>query len=247
MAAKPTVVIGMPRRDCNLSFGAAEGFYLWPTGGDCEIMARIHTQSSLLCRAFNTIWAQARNLEPDYFAMIHADVAPEPKWLDILLAELLRLEADVVSTVIPIKTQHGITSTAVLGDDRWHSRRLAMTEVCDLPETFGEQDVGGPLLLNSGLWICDFRKRWCREVHFEMEDRITRDQEGQWGPECISEDWLFSMKLHELGCKLFATRKVKVNHAGESHFGNDRPWGTCKTDDAWHERQAKAIAEVVHA
>lgn len=247
MDTKPSVVIGMPRRDCDLSFGAAEGFYLWPTAGKCEIRARIHTQSSLLCRAFNTLWAQARNLEPDYFAMIHSDIAPEPCWLDVLMAEIQEHEADMVSVVVPIKTEHGITSTAILGEDRWHSRRLTVTEAFGLPETFGSEDAGGPLLLNSGLWICDFRKPWCREVHFEMEDRISQDREGVWGPDCISEDWLFSMKLHELGCKLMATRKVKVNHAGEAHFGNDRPWGKCRTDDAWHQRQADLMVEEVHA
>ncbi len=234
---KPTVVLSMPRRDSQMCVGAAEGFYLWPTGGDCEVI-RIYSESSLLCRGFNQLWSTALNLAPDYFAMIHADVTPEPKWLDILLGELKRLDADVVSAVIPIKSKEGMTSTAVAGDDPWSPRRLSLTEVHDLPETFGAEDVGGPLLLNTGLWVCDFSKPWVREVGFGMQDRIWRDSDGQFSPQCVSEDWDFSHQLHAHNCRLFATRTVRVHHLGSIQYVNDRPWGDWETDRVHESKRA---------
>jgi hypothetical protein len=58
---------------------------------------------------------QDRNIA--WFAMLHADVAPEPGWLDKLIAEAEQHGADIVSTVIPLKDFTGKTSTAIANDN----------------------------------------------------------------------------------------------------------------------------------
>lgn len=228
------VMLTLPKRDGYLHGSAADGFYLWPTHRAYKIQ-RVASESSLLCRSFNNLWARALDQRPDFFAMIHSDIAPDLWWLDTLIDELERLEADVVSAVVPIKTREGVTSTAVDTGDFWHPRRLTMHEIYALPETFGEDDVGAPLLLNTGLWVCDFRKPWVEKVYFRIADRITA-QDSQWKPQTVSEDWCFSHDLNRLGAKLYATRLVGVRHMGEQAYPNTSPWGDWKTDENFKAR-----------
>lgn len=243
MTDKPRVVIAMPRYSGAASFSAVKSLFLDATAGVCSIVAHLSPETSLLNHCFNIAWTQALNLRnkvgATHFAMIHADVCPDGAWLDTLYGELLRLDADVVSTVIPIKTQRGLTSTAIqIADDLWGPpmpRRLTMTEVFDLPETFGPDDLEGkPILLNTGLWICDLRKPWCEKIWFESLERIATTPEGDFVAQSLPEDWLFSARLKaNFDAKLFATRKVPVRHSGEAQYANDHPWGTWKTDEIY--------------
>lgn len=251
---KPLVLLTMPSYDGWYCDGAGEAFHVTPTLGKCDI-DRTRGQSSFLTKTFNDLWCSAlnrRSLGVTHFAMIHADIAPITRgWVDVLMGELVRLDADMVSAVSPIKTPHGWTSTAVAIDDGdpWLRRRLTMKEVYDLPETFGSEDVGGPLLLNTALWVCRLDRPWCEQVCFDVFNRIVKEN-GVWRTEAISEDWLFSAALNRLGCKLYATRKVTLKHEGGGDYRTDRVWGTQEKDEVFfkivNERIASHAAHQVH-
>jgi len=240
---RPLVALAMCRRGRQIADdGAAEGFYRFPAR-KAVIGALLKSQSTILPYSFNRAWSEALNLRDSgvpltHFAMIHDDITPAPWWVDTLLDELVANNADAVSAVVPIKSMEGISSTAVYTGDIWLPRRLTMTEVLALPETFGEAHVEGPLLLNTGLWVANITKPWADEICFDFMNRIRRTSTGERVAECVPEDWLNSHRMNELGCRLFATRKVRVEHLGESDYPNDRAWGQ-KTDEAYRQRNAK--------
>jgi hypothetical protein len=256
---KPLVALAMARRGREIADdAAAEGFYRFPCKR-CQISVLVKPISTILPDCFNQAWAGVLNLRDSgvpvkYFAMIHDDIGPAPWWVDTLVDELERLGADIVSTVFPIKTQRGLTTTAVNTGDLWLPRRLTMTEVHELPETFGEEEVEGPLLLGSGLWVADITKPWVDAIDvapgevgdapFDFQTRIRRTADGTRVSEVIPEDWLFSHRAYEAGAKLYATRKVKVDHSGTSDYPNDMAWGQWKTDEVYRQRNAKKEREL---
>lgn len=223
-----TVCLGMPGYG-QVTSGAARGFYRASAGG--RVVNRHVREGSLLAHNFNLLWCWALNEHRagrcDYFAMQHADVEPQDGWLDVLIDELDARRLDVLGVAVPIKDTRGVTSTALARDDgdtwRVHGR-LTMSELHRLPETFTAADVGRPLLLNTGLWVCRFGD-WCRKVKFTINDRITVRADGSFAPEVEPEDWYFSRLLNELGLAVGCTRKVRLSHRGEMAFVNDRPWG----------------------
>lgn len=210
-------------------------------------------QGSLLGYVFNRLWAMALNarriFRVTHFAMVHADVEPVSGWLDVLVNEQRRLGADVISTVIPFKTGSGLTSTG-LGDPNalrndagisGDSRRLTMREVFDLPETFSAADTNQPgsvLLLNTGCWVADLTKPWVdardergrARFKFTIYDDVLFDTTGTAHAETRGEDWNASYLLHDLGCRVFATRKVQVEHHGGFAYSNWPAWGEWETD-----------------
>jgi precorrin-6B methylase 2 len=87
----------------------------------------------------------------------------------------------VLGVVAPIKDQRGVTSTALAHDDgdTWRVHcRLTMQEVYRLPETFTSEDVGRPLLVNTGCGSAGSTEAWARKVHFTINDRICFDPAG---------------------------------------------------------------------
>ena len=190
--------------------------------------------TSILTFTFNTLWAGMLNLRKQdgitHLAMIHSDVVPAVGWLDVLMAEMMRLDAAVVSAVVPIKDERGLTSTALdVTGDPWMPRRLTMAEVyCDFPETFNHPD----LLLNTGLWLCRFDEPWVEKVWFEQQDRIAVNTDGTYFAQTKSEDWQFSRRLRELGLgdRIYATRKVPLMH-DDAKYVNSHPWGTWTKDE----------------
>lgn len=132
-------------------------------------------------RNFSNCWAEALNSREQerwtHFGMIHVDIEPTARrWLDLLLLEMRQTGADLLSVVLPIKTSHGLTSTAILSPDRtW--RRLTMHEVDAIPDmSFDAEGAGFPgcqLLASTGLWIADFTQPWVEEVWFETRCRIV--------------------------------------------------------------------------
>lgn len=227
----PVVGVGMPLRGTHAHVVAAMGV-AYATNGKCAIIPAF-SSTSLLPFTFNNLWTGFLNRRKEdgiaYFAMIHDDVCPVSGWLDTLMAELEANDADAVSAVVPIKDTRGLTSTAVDGLDEWNPRRLALKEIFDLPETFSENDVGGPLLLNTGLWLCRLDRSWCEKVAFRQQDRIVKLADGTFAPQTKSEDWDFSRQMRLQGCKLFATRKVHLEHE-RPEWTNTRLWGTWDTD-----------------
>jgi hypothetical protein len=222
------VLVGMPGYQ-GLTPEAACGFFGCTKGG-VEVRRRMQTRSALLAHNHNLLWCEALNGRRGgvtHFAMQHSDVEPEAGWLDTLLAELDRTGLDVVGVPVPLKDERGLTSTAVARDDGdpWRvARRLTLTEVHALPETFTSDDVGGPLLLNTGLWACRLDD-WAEEVWFEINDRIAADPDGVFAAVVEPEDWHFSRQLHRLGVRAGCTRKVRLAHRGPVPFTNARPWG----------------------
>jgi hypothetical protein len=239
---RKTICLGMPHYG-SLTPGAAAGFYL-AHRADVDVRRKrvlpgeltvngLQQGSSLLAQNFNVLWSwalnEARKGRCDYFAMIHSDIEPEHWWLDKAVGELEAKGLDVLGVVAPIKDQRGRTSTALdnKAGDTWRVHcRLTMKEVYRLPETFTGDDLGYPLLINTGLWVCRFREEWARKVHFTVNDRICFDPaKGVYFPQVEPEDWFVSRLFHELGLKVGCTRKVALGHRGEAVYGNTHPWG----------------------
>lgn len=207
---------------------------------------------SLLAQNFNSLWCSALNEvhhggRVDYFAMQHADIEPEDWWLDTLIAELEERDLDVLGVVAPIKDQKGLTSIALAHEsgDSWRiKQRLTMCEVYRLPATFTSEDIGHPILLNTGLWVGRFDMRWATKVHFTINDRIAFDTaQNRYVPQVEPEDWFFSRLCHELGLKLGCTRKIALTHRGVMAFSNAYTWGD-DFDQAWGERSVVPEVDV---
>lgn len=243
MTTPRRVLVGMPGYT-GLSGQAAAGFYRCTSD---PRLARLWMQSgSLLAHNHNLLWCGALNGfaagELTHFACQHSDVEPEAGWLDVLLAELDATGLDVLGVPVPLKDERGLTSTAVAraDGDPWRvQRRLTLTEIHTLPETFTSDDVGGPLLLNTGLWVAKLGE-WSQRCWFTINDGIAQDPQGVWTALVEPEDWFFSRRLHELGVKVGCTRKVKLAHRGPVPFTNARPWGQATDLDNEHTAEAAA-------
>jgi hypothetical protein len=235
---KPLIALGLPHRQspgvdheamlCGIRMKASL------KTDDYEV-APAMTWTSLLPYTFNLLWTGAINgsRKFDYFAMLHDDITPQAGWLDVLLEELIANDADLVSAVVPIKDERGLTSTAVDSNpDQWNPRRLTMREVCRLPDTFGSEHVGGPILLNTGCWVVRLGRTWTEQVRFRQQDEIRKNADGVFEAHTIPEDWDFSRQLHSHGAKILATRKVKLHH-GSPSFTNVRPWGQWESDQGY--------------
>ncbi len=240
---RPHVFLGMPSADRRVHLYAALAF-AQTAAKRCQVFLS-ESKSSLFPDPFNALWANALNLRKKYgfthFGMLHTDVAPAPLWVDTLVAELERTGADLIGAVIPIKDQRGLSSTAV--DERptnpWAPiRRLTMHEAHQLPETFGNVDVGAQVLVNTGCWVCRLDRPWCDavdedgayKVFFEVRTRIIHQPDGTAKNQAIPEDWNFSRKVAAEGGVILATRKVLPSHFGDVAYPSDRPWGTEQTD-----------------
>lgn len=245
---KLMVLLAQPRRGGLVASGSADGYNLWPLNkGD---VVRIWARGSILDHCFNRVWATAINLKKEgatHLGIIHDDVCPPQGWLSIMLQEQIRLRCGMLSANVAIKTPEGLTSTAVETDDPWCPRRLTLTEVHALPPTIGDADVGGEILLNTGLCVIDLRQSWVdtpTPMVFQTLNRIVTDKNGLWQAQVRSEDWEFSRAARARGATLFATRKVCPTHLGEMEYRSDRPDGAWQTDNVYAERmERKALAE----
>jgi len=243
---RPVCYLSMPSYG-SLTAGAARGFFRATRGVGIDVQL-LYEQSSLLACNFNQHWCRVLNAEASgqkvsYFAMLHADVQAEDFWLDKLIAELERSELDVLSVVVPIKDNHGLTSTAIAHEsgDPWRVLgRLTMREIYKLPETFTAADCGHPdkaLLVNTGCWVCRWGE-WCQPpFHFEIDDRIAFDPvRNRYVPQVRPEDWNASRQFHSLGLRVGATRKVQLIHAGNMNFPNNKPWGDYHFDREYRQQ-----------
>jgi hypothetical protein len=192
---------------------------------------------SLLALGFNKLWCQALNERAQWglthFAMHHADIAAAPGWLDTLLDEMEKVGADVLSAVIPIKDQRGLTTTGVRDPNGGRIRRFTLREVEKLPPTFSVFDTPFPhewLMVNTGLFVARITEPWAEEVCFNIIDAILKDDDGQFKARALSEDWNFSGWCARKGLKVFATRAVPVGHFGKACYGNDQPWDDWEID-----------------
>lgn len=232
---KPHVFLVMPFYG-RVEPGAARGKYVGATDGRLQLIHH-ETGTSSPPHTFDCLWADALNARSsipggiDFFAMIHQDIIPERFWLDRLHEEIVRLKADVVSAVIPIKNQDGFCSTGIQNKDG--RKRFTMHELAGLPATFDAASAGFPgstLLINTGLWIGDFRKPWVEQINFRHETRIEKLPDGKFKAHLEPEDWLFSRDVQDLGGKVYATRKIKAAHKGDWDFTNWDVWGAHQRD-----------------
>jgi hypothetical protein len=242
--SEPIVALSMPRRGLEVSYQAMAA-YRSPVSRETQVIEIELNPSSLLNHNFNQHWAEALNardtLGATHFAMIHDDVCPDPGWLTVLFDELIAHDADVVSSVVRLKDWRGLTSTAIYdGTNPWERKRLTLTEVAALPETFSAADTGSPLLINTGLWVCDLRKPWCDDWCFHSIERIVH-RNGRRVAQVVSEDWAFGHFLNQRGASVFATRKVLPGHEGCSHFHSHGAFGSWATDRE-AEYQLEAVA-----
>lgn len=236
MTTKPVIFCGMPHYN-GVDVEAAKRFWCGAADDSVDHL-NCDYSSSLLAHAFNCLWCVALNMRADkgitHFAMQHADLAPEVHWVNRLLEEMNATGADLVSAVVPIKSTHGVTSTAICSGDPYEvERRLTMREVMKLPATFDAESVGYPdraLLVNSGCFLVDFTKPWVEKVRFQISNEIRRGPDGSFQPRVNPEDWDFSRQVHRFGGKVVATRKVKIDHYGRHGFGNHSAWGSYEMD-----------------
>lgn len=217
---KVKVMAGLPSYDGTRWNGSAIGS-LQRAGVDTYEESR-----SLLANVFNRCWVEALNrraasVPVTHFLLLHADVVPvEPDWFQQLWEEFERNACKVLSVVVPIKTDVGLTSTAFEAASRWRPRRLTVREILDRPITWTEPH----LLVNTGLMLVDFREPWVEKVCFTINDQI-RQVNGLWVCDVEPEDWNFSRQCRRLGVPLHVTRRVAVLHVGHNVWRNDRKWG----------------------
>lgn len=198
----------------------------------CELQF-LEMRTSVLPYNFNILWTATLNHRPRFtdFLLWHADVLPQgEQWLSVLLSERDRVKADVISAVIPIKNEQGMTSTA-RDTDFWNPDRYSLAEVNAMTEpTWTTPD----LLLNTGLMLVDFTKPWVEQVHFQFHDRIVKDEDGKFKAQFAPEDWDFSRQCHTLGLSVYATKAVPVLHRGVYDYPSNGVWGF-ETDKAYRE------------
>ena len=233
-----------------------------PTFGDHEIQMSA-SGMSLLAMNFNGGWAAALNSRPqvEYFCMHHSDLGIGPDaggWLDYLIHELHRVDADVISVVVPIKDTRGLTSTGLLrrswydeNTSKHEHRRLQMKELEQLPDTFdagnvcsvfdepkdGEMhDAERILTVNTGLWVCRMDRPWVEDVCFTIKDKILKNEDGTFTAHVWPEDWNFSEWCYDKGLHVVANKKVPVGHRGGTVYSNRARWG--QEHDSWAKQPA---------
>lgn len=218
------------------------------TASTLNLKMEAQTNCSLLTYNFNQLWCHALNQRSNgvtHFAMLHADIILQPEsayWVDILIDEMDRYDADVMSSVVPLKNSQGLTSTAI-DTDEWRPRRLTIRECNNLPETFTANDVpwaeGRNLLVNTGCMVIRFGNPWVERVCFHVQDKIVKGADGMFTPHVMPEDWHFSRQCHQEDLTVMATGKVKLNHIGVAPFPNYGEWGDAM--DKANMRKAREI------
>jgi len=192
-------------------------------------IVRTLVDSSLLTHGFNKAWSGCLTLRKKFglthFAMIHSDIAAKPGWADVLVQEMEANDADLISAVVPIKDDRGLTSTALDTGDEYSPTRLTMKEIFDRPETFTEPN----LLVNTGLWVIRLDRPWAEHLLFRQQDQILKLPDGRFLARTNPEDWDFSRQVRRFGGKIFATRKTPLYHE-RPEFHNESAWGTWKTE-----------------
>jgi hypothetical protein len=183
---------------------------------------------------------RCREQELTHFVMLHDDVAPEDGWLDMLLQDLVKHDADVLSAVVPIKNGEGLTSTAIDNPkDLFRvERRIALAELEKLPPVFSAKDCGYPnrmLLVNTGCWICRFDREWRKPPFcFTITDAIQESKEGRFSSNVAPEDWNFSRHVQRAGGKVLATQRIKLDHWGRMAYPTVvKSWGSQKYDHVY--------------
>lgn len=252
MEREPSILIGVPSYDGNIRSSLSSALMNEARVEGVPPFTMMHKQVSLLAFGFNQLLATAlnnRNLFT-HFMMLHADVLPRQlNFLRTLVDEATLYDADILSCVLPLKDEKGLTSTCLipdltrahdLGVGRPKRRRLTMRELAQFPKTFDVNDcikhlnykgINPALLVNTGMMLVDLRKPWVEKVWFTINDRVWQNDEGIWGCDVEPEDWYYSAEALMQGAKVMATTAVNAAHIGTQPFPNQGAWGTWKKDE----------------
>lgn len=222
--------------------GAAQGAYLWPTAGKYRVMP-LEEKGKHLDSTMNKLWAGTLNgragVDICYCAMIDQNVEPENFWVDTLTDELERTGADLLSVVVPVTDERGITTTAVAcAKDDCCVKQLTMKEIVELPVTFDITAVGKKpddiLLVDTKLWVCNFKKPWVEkfalEQSFQEKTVIFKDNQGRFGTKSTLIGWHLSRYIQAQGGKVMATRVVRAGLWGDWFYENNDGWGLWDKD-----------------
>lgn len=252
---KQKVFIGCPTYDGNLHYKAAYGILVYPTSKYRAIY--LIGQGSLLAANCNTLWAAALNVQKEHgikwFAMLHSDIAPEQNWVDKLIEIAERENADLLSALVPIKDQSGITSTAIeiqgathfpwmrLSQHQIHHPSFPKTFDCaqaikalaELPENLRvvEPSKKNPetaqveLLVNTGCMIVRLDQPWSPRIKFTITDELLANSEGKYYHKVLPEDWMLSKMVRSWGGRVMATSEIKVDHIGSAFYNSENLWG----------------------
>lgn len=192
--------------------------------------------ASLLDTNFNNLVCKGRNSRGEcpwtHWGMHHADISAPPFWLDTMLGEMARVGADVLSAVVAIKDARRTTSTGTI-EQNGSIRRLTLKEIHKLPETFSAADlpiigIHTPLVVNTGLLLLRFTEPWADEFQFNIGSGILKKPNGKFSTVMMPEDWNFSHWCNLKGLRLFATRKVFVQH-----WDGGVAWDNGVHEDGW--------------
>ncbi len=173
------------------------------------------------------------------------------RWLDVLVEEMLKHDADFISVPMAIKNYLGVTSCGVGNPEtRWNPwRRFCTNEFAKMPETFSAADIGYGdkyLIHNHAVCLFDLRKPiWretdangCLKLMFNFEEKMYRGPDGKWTRQIDSEDWNFSRRLWEIGAKTVITSRIKTaHHDGAISYANYGDWGVWKNGDEGTQSQ----------
>lgn len=228
---KEKVIIGVPSYDGRIQGQMASSF-IFASEGDTVATINV-AYSSLLAFTFNRLWTDALNSRVrgwTHFCMLHADVVPEPGWLDKMMKIHRETESDILSVVMPIKNSLGVSSTAI-DDNEWEPPRFTMKQLAKMPPTF----TSPKLLVNTGLMLVDIRKPWVENIRFHIDDRIIKNEKGEFVMQAKPEDWNFSRDARALGAKIFATQAVAATHYGTQEYDNLGGWGMWDIDKRYGE------------
>jgi hypothetical protein len=238
------VFITCPTYNGQMHMDTAKALYLEATTRPSIIAPGF---SSLLANGFNKAWADALNKRHQYnlkwFAMLHADISPEPMWVDKLITLAEEHNADLLSAVIPFKDATGLTSTALSNplNDFGALMRITMKQVHGgkLPKTFDVADVVQNLtsigtdmienlflMVNTGCMVLRLDQPWSEELFFIINDRISREEiTGQFAAECEPEDWFLSKLVARKGGRVMATSALQARHLGGGVYPNTHGYG----------------------
>jgi hypothetical protein len=239
------IFLGCPTHDSRLDSVTAQR--LFGTPGRMHPIQVVEFSSSLLAQGCNALLAMALNGGFEWFSLLHSDIAPEPNWIDKLIAEAIRCQADMLSVVVPIKNMSGATSTAIPLASTTHGTRqflrLTMAQIyhADFPATFDIHEAADaleripePLTVpsvprlalwcNTGCFVCRLRPDWdWSKICFRMDDGLER-VDNQWREFNFPEDWYFSQAVADAGGKVRATKIVNLAHRGTIDFPSGS-WG----------------------
>lgn len=245
------VLLGFPGN--SLCYGAAKGL-MEATLGLHDVYQE---QRGLGWDDMNQLWCHALNRaktgQVTHYAQLHSDITPAPGWIDLLIDDLDDRQADLISAVVALKDENGLTSCG-MGDaaNPWRPfRRFTLRELHAMPETFMAADTPHPdryLLHNSGCFVADLRNPlWrtldvngCLVADFGFPIRSHVLENGDVVSERESEDWHFSRGMASLGLKTLATRRVTTIHFGQKGFRSDYPWGNLEHDTATQDQWGTA-------